>query len=115
MTTFFGFAISDSMFAGDCNLTRKELSIEKIRWHLSGDIVVCFNPLYKVIIDVMEKQFDIKVVIFEKPPVVNLSAGDKLIVLLVGGLSRLIDRHEYIDEKIAKAMFKFVVWTVMTN
>jgi len=60
----------------------------------------------------MTARYGISVEIPEKPPTVALDHGDSVLVMGVRGLPRLEDRHHYTDEEVAKATFKFTVYTV---
>ena len=110
MATFFGFAVSDSMFQGDVVITRSVLSFEDAK-EIAEGAIPCLNPSHKATIDVMVAR-GITVEIPEKPPVVSLDSGDSLLVMGVRGLPRLTDRHEYTPAEIAGATFTFSLWEV---
>jgi len=112
MKTYFGFALADSMFVGDCNITRRTISIEKVKALVAQGVESCCNPSHKATIDAMRSRFGIDVSIPETPPRVALGSGDSVIVMGVRGLPRLTDRHEYTDEEIAQATFTFSAYTV---
>lgn len=111
MTTFFGFAVSDSMFSGACTVTRKPLEIEEAR-PLIEVATSALNPSHTATITAMRERFEIDVTIPETPPRVSLSAGDRLVVMQVRGLPRLTDRHEYTSEEIQGADFTFALWEI---
>lgn len=112
--TFFGFGMADNMFPTYCNLSRKPLTVDAARELLMNESVVsCLNPSHKLTIDVMENRFNVRVAIPEKAINVKLETGDRLVVMAVSGLPRLVDRHEYTTEEIAGAKFQFALWNVM--
>lgn len=108
---FFGFALADSMFQGDCNIERKVLTVDQVR-AMAGEFTPCLNPSHKPTIDAMRSRFGIEVDIPETPPRVSLEPGDSVVVMGVRGLPRLTDRHEYTEEEIAQAAFSFSEYIV---
>jgi hypothetical protein len=112
MKTYFGFALADSMFSGNCQVTRRVLSVEEVRALVAQGVESCCNPSHKATIDAMRSRFGIDVPIPETPPQVVLGPGDSVIVMGVRGLPRLTDRHEYTEEEIAQATFSFAMYTV---
>jgi len=112
MKTFFGFALADSMFQGDCNIVRVESSSEWVKGVVDLGVESCLNPSHAATIAAMRSRFGIEVSIPETPPRVVLKTGDRMIIMGVRGLPRLTDRHEYTEEEIAKASFSFSVYTV---
>lgn len=113
MKVFFGFALADGMFSGDCNISRKELSVDQVKNLVEAGVEPCLNPSHKATIDAMVARFGIEVPIPEVPPRVSLEVGDSVVVMGVRGLPRLTDRHEYSEEEIAKATFSFSIYTVL--
>lgn len=109
--TFFGFALADSMFEGDCIVTRNVVDATFVREKDAG-LIPCLNPSHQATIDAMHRRFGIEIAVPEVPPKVALSPGDTVIVMGVRGLPRLTDRHEYTAEEIASASFSFSVYTV---
>lgn len=110
---FFGFALADSMFNGDCAIVRTAISVEEVkRMAGNGELVPCLNPSHAATIAAMKERFGIEVEIPETPPKVVLNLGDALIVMGVRGLPRLTDRHEYTEEEINAAAFTFSKYTV---
>lgn len=113
MKKYFGFAIADSMFPGNCQVNRQSLSVEEARAMIAWGVTSCCNPSHKATIEAAEKRYGITVEIPEKAPQVALESGDSVIVMSVRGLPRLDDkRHEYTEEEIASATFNFGIWTV---
>jgi hypothetical protein len=112
MATYFGFALADSMFNGDCTITRRVLSVEEVKERIVQGVESCLNPSHKATIDAMRARFGIEVAIPETPPRVALSPGDSAIIMGVRGLPRLTDRHEYTSEEIANASFSFAEYRV---
>ena len=111
-TTFFGFALADNMFNGDCEITRKTLTIDEVKELISRGVTPCLNPSHVTTISAMENFFSIHVKIPTTPPRVVVNSGDSVIVMGVRGLPRLTDRHEYTDSEIAEATFSFSIYTV---
>lgn len=111
---FFGFALADSMFAGDCDIRRKSLTANEVgAMAKAGELTPCLNPSHQATIGAMRQRFGIDVAIPETPPRVSLGVGDSVVVMGVRGLPRLTDRHEYTEEEIAAATFTFSVYTVI--
>ena len=112
MTTFFGFGLADNMFPAMCSVSRNELSPEEAKSVIAEGIEVCLNPSHALTIGAMRSRYGIDVAIPDKAPMAKLSAGDRLLVMGVSGLPRLEGRHEYTQEEIDKAMFRFGLWSV---
>jgi hypothetical protein len=112
MTVFFGFALADSMFAGDCDISRHTVSVDEVRGLVESGVTPCLNPSHKATIDAMRTRFGLDVGIPERPPSVSLASGDAIVVMGVRGLPRLTDRHEYTEAEVASATFSFAVYTV---
>ena len=110
---FFGFALADSMFAGDCNITRTSLSAEEAKSIVAQGVESCCNPSHMATINAMRQRFGIDVPIPETPPKVVLEAGSSILVMGIRGLPRLTDRHEYSREEVASATFSFSLYTVL--
>jgi hypothetical protein len=112
MTTFFGFALADSMFSGDCNIRRRKLAAEQVGEKVAQGVESCLNPSHSATISAMRSRFGLDVDIPFNPPRVVLGVGDSVIVMGVRGLPRLTDRHEYTNEEVAKATFEFNEYSV---
>jgi len=111
---FFGFALADSMFSGDVCIKRQVLSLDEVYQYLANPALIsCLNPSHVATIHAMRSRFGIDVAIPERPPQVQLSVGDDLIVMGVRGLQRLIDRHEYDNQEIESATFTFAIYTIL--
>jgi hypothetical protein len=111
MTTYFGFALADSMFAGDVEINRRVLNPEAVRAR-AATFVSCLNPSHVATIEAMHSAYGIAVAIPETPPRVKLGISDSVVVMGVHGLPRLTDRHEYSKEEIALCAFTFTEYTV---
>lgn len=111
VSTFFGFAIADSMFPAECNVSRKTLTVDEVRGKLPT-AQMCVNPSHKPTIDAAVQKFGLAITVPEKAPMVALKSGDSVIVMSVRGLPRLEGRHEYTADEIDKATFMFGEWTV---
>ena len=112
MSTFFGFAIADSMFQPSCTVSRKPLSLEEVREILENENVeFCLNPSHAPTVEAAKKM-GLCIRIPESAPRVALKPGDSVLVMSIRGLPRLEGRHEYTEEEVAKATFSFGVWTV---
>lgn len=113
MKVFFGFALADSMFVGDCTIVRRTLTAEEAREVVQRGVQSCLNPSHAATIAAMRERYGIDVLIPETPPRVELGKDDSMLVMGVRGLPRLTDRHEYTGEEIAKATFSFSLYTVV--
>ena len=111
---YFGFAVADSMFQGDVEVSRSELDLDAVKFLIRKGVVPCLNPSHIATINAMKERYGIDVEIPEKAPQVMLDVGDRLIVMSVRGLPRLdASRHEYTESEIDGATFKFSVWEVL--
>ena len=110
--TYFGFALADSMFNGDCEIIRNVMSVEDVKAAVAAGVVSCCNPSHVATINAMTARYGIDVAIPEQPPRVSVGSGDSVIVMGVRGLPRLTDRHEYTEDEIAQATFSFSRYTV---
>jgi hypothetical protein len=114
---YFGFGMADNMFPVACSAIRKELTPAEAKELLSkteaeGNLCVCLNPSHAATIAVMQQRYLINVPIPVKAPIAKLNHFDGLLVMSVSGLPRLEGRHEYTQEEVAKATFKFALWTI---
>jgi hypothetical protein len=112
MKTYFGFALADSMFVGNCQITRRSVSVDEVKAMVAQGVESCCNPSHSATIDAMRSRFGIDVSVPETPPRVALGSGDSIVVMGVRGLPRLTDRHEYTEEEIASATFTFAMYAV---
>jgi len=112
MTIYFGFAIADSMFEGNCLIERRSITLDEVRARLQSGVTSCVNRGHQATIDALRSRFDLDVEIPLEPPRVSLAPGDTHIVMGVRGLPRLIDRHEYTTEEISGASFAFHAYKV---
>ena len=110
--TYFGFALADGMFSGDCVITRVVMTPDQVKAEIEAGIVSCCNPSHVATIEAAKARFGIAPAIPEKPPQVAVQSGDSVIVMGVRGLPRLTDRHEYTAEEVAQATFVFSKYTV---
>lgn len=110
---YFGFALADSMFAGDCSIERRILSVDEVATRIAQGVTSCCNPSHEATIRAMRDRFGLSVSIPPTPPRVELRPGDSVIVMGVRGLPRLTDRHEYTDEEVAQATFLFSEYRVL--
>ena len=107
MKNCFGFALADSMFAGDVVIHRRPLTVDEVKKLVAEGVVSCFNPSHKPTIDAMRSRYGIDCAIPAIPPKVELRPGDSMVMMGVRGLPRLVDRHEYTAEEISAASFVF--------
>jgi hypothetical protein len=110
--TYFGFALADSMFSGDCIIERHVLTAAEVATEIANGVVSCCNPSHEATIHAMRERFGLAVQIPATPPRVELRPGDAIIVMGVRGLPRLTDRHEYTMDEIAQATFVFTEYRV---
>lgn len=112
-TTFFGFAMADSMFSGSVEVSRREVSADEVKAMLAAGYASCVNPSHVPTLEAAKSRYGLEVAVPEKAPNVSLRPGDTLVVMSVRGLPRLgADRHEYTKEEIDKASFVFACWSV---
>ncbi|MFA5188974.1 MAG: hypothetical protein WC460_06455 [Patescibacteria group bacterium] len=109
---YFGFALADSMFAGDCIIIRQQLTVDDVKRLVKLGVESCCNSSHKATIEAMKSRYGIDVPIPEKPPRVELKRRDSVIVMGVRGLPRLTDRHEYTVEEIAQTIFTFAMYFI---
>lgn len=115
MTTYFGFAVADSMFPASCNASRRPLEVEEVKRIMEEGYTSCCNPQHRPTNAAAKERYGIDIAVPEKAPIVSLKAGDKVIVMSVRGLPRLEEnRHEYTHEEISRATFTFGLWTVVS-
>ena len=113
-TTYFGFALADSMFHGNVTITRKVIEPTTVKAMAEGgELTPCLNPSHAATIEAMRSRYSIEIAIPDAPPRVSLGIGDRLVVMGVRGLPRLTDRHEYTEDEIASATFSFSMYTVV--
>lgn len=113
MTLFFGFAIADGMFSPAARLARRPLEIEGVKNLLGEGYVSCCNPQHQTSLDAARRRYGLEIMVPEKAPMVSLKVGDRLLLMGIRGLPRLQEnRHEYLEEEVAKATFLFGLWTV---
>lgn len=112
VTTYFAFAIADSMFPPNCSARRRPLSVEEVRALLPA-ARVCVNPAHKPTIDAAVHRFGLVIAVPERADPIALIAGDRVIVMSQRGLPRLEGRREYTTEEIAGATFAFGLWEVL--
>lgn len=111
MTTYFGFAVADSMFPTTCTLKKQPFDVaDKIEIEKA---VSCCNGSHTETVEAANTRFGLSIQIPEKPPTISLGVGDSIIVMSVRGLPRLTDQRHYSAEEIAKASFVFSEYTVL--
>jgi len=109
---YFGFALADSMFSGDCQIQRRVISVSEVLKYIEAGVIPCFNASHEATVFAMNSRFGINLEIPEVPPRVSLNPGDSVIVMGVRGLPRLTDRRHYSFEEISSATFVFSIYTV---
>jgi hypothetical protein len=115
MTTFFGFAIADSMFPNECTITRNPLTTEEFVNELKSGITSCCNGSHNATVTALNSilvNHGVTVDIPDTPPIVKLNKGDSIIVMSVRGLPRLTDNRHFTPEEISHATFVFGKWIV---
>lgn len=111
---FFGFALANGMFVGNCEIRRRVLDVEEAKRIIDQGVESCLNRFHTATVDAMHQRFDIKVDIPETPLNVLLKTGDSILVMGIQGLPRLTgDRRHYTDEEVALATFEFVLYTIV--
>ena len=109
---YFGFALADSMFTGNCEIARRTLTPDEAVSLINYNVTPCLNPSHQATINAMTTRYGINVTIPERPPQVNLNSRDSIIIMGVRGLPRLTDRHEYTEAEIESATFSFAIYFV---
>lgn len=118
MATYFGFAISSTMFESDnsddfITITRKVLDPQSAFFKdLIKGAQSCVNPSHSATISAIKSRFGIEIEIPKSPPTICLGDGDIIVVAQISGLPRLTDRHEYSDSEIQGAEIKFIRYKV---
>ncbi len=112
MITYFGFAIADAMLPETCTIHRIPLTVEQARKLIDQGVVSCFNPGHEATISAMRARFGISLPTPESASSIQISTGDRLIVMSVRGLPRLVGRHEYTKDEISSATFSFGLYTI---
>jgi hypothetical protein len=114
MTTYFGFAIGDSMFPANCAVLKMPLNpTDPSVAEAIATAVPCLNPSHVATIQAMAVRYGLILTVPAKPPQVALVVGDCLIVAGVRDLPRLTDRHEYTAAEIDAATFGFSCYRVV--
>ena len=99
---------------GNCLIDRQVLSEDEAKQRISAGVVSCLNPSHLTTIEAMGSRYGISVEIPEKAPIVSLNHGDAVLVMGVRGLPRLEgESHHYTEEQVAKATFKFTLYSVV--
>ena len=65
---FFGFALADGMFEGNCSIVRRVLTVEEAKSLVEQGVSPCLNLSHKATIDAMRSRYGIDVAIPETPP-----------------------------------------------
>ena len=112
MTTYFAFAIADSMFPEVCTIRRRTISADRFKALVGGGVVSCLNPSHTATIDLLRLRYGVDIAVAEIPQRVTLIPNDRLIVMSVRGLPRLTDRHQYTSVEIERAEVSFALYEV---
>ncbi|TXH44875.1 MAG: DUF1874 domain-containing protein [Desulfurellales bacterium] len=115
MKTYFGFAISPTMFPDHCEISKRVISADLARQEVeaqaeAGQLVSCCNGAHVATVAAMRERFGIDVPIHERAPSVTLERGDQIIVMGVTGLPR--ESREYTAAEINAAKFVFSIFDV---
>lgn len=112
MTTYFAFAIADSMFPARAAASREPITAEDVR-AVIAECIPALNPSHASTINAMRIRYDLAIEIPATAPRVVLESGDTVVVMSVRGLPRLdATRHEYTEAEIESATFEFARWSV---
>jgi hypothetical protein len=112
MSTYFGFAIADGMLPETCTMHRTPLTVDQASQLIDQGVVPCFNPGHEATISAMRTRFGISLLAPASASSILLSTGDRLIVMSVRGLPRLVGRHEYTRDEISSATFSFGLYII---
>jgi len=58
---YFGFALADSMFVGDCTITRRAASVEEVKAAVAQGVESCCNVSHLATINAMRSRFGIDI------------------------------------------------------
>lgn len=113
-TTYFGLAISDSMFPHDCSLIKRNIEPITVRDLLieRADVQFCLNLSHVATINAAREKYNLAISVPLEPPKVILNNGDSIIVMSVQGFPRLPNRRDYTQAEIAEASFHFSIYRV---
>ncbi|MFN8558622.1 MAG: hypothetical protein U0531_15200 [Dehalococcoidia bacterium] len=81
MTTYFAFALADSMFTGAVTIVRREVTPEMARALVAGGAVSALNPAHTATVEAMRRRYGIDIDVPDVPPSVQLAIGDRLLVM----------------------------------
>lgn len=113
MAVYFGFGIAPSMFPSKgVEIVPQELS-DSEGAELASLSIPCLNGSHAATIKVLNTRFGVAVEVPAVPPKVVLGIGDSVVVMAAIGLPRLVDRHEYTEEEVEGAIFRFVAYHVV--
>ena len=112
---YFALAFSGAMLPrrSIVVLLKKEMTLEELKKEIEEKIKegikinYILNPSHRATIKVLEK-WGIPIKVPEFPPTVGLENGDVVYIVQVTGLPRLGNRHEYTEEEIKKAIWRFM-------
>ncbi len=65
---YFGFALADSMFVGECVIVRRNLTVDEVKLAVQEGVEPCLNPSHQATINAMRSRYGIDVAIPDAPP-----------------------------------------------
>jgi hypothetical protein len=113
MPTFFGTAITNDTFVGDCLIERRIMELDEVLATLATKVITsCVDKSHEATVSAMRWRFGFEVSTSETPPEAVLKPGDNLIVLATQGLPVLTDRKDYDKKEVENAEFEFTLYSV---
>ena len=115
MATYVCFgAVSDSMFADEYNIVRREkITSEKVRGLVNRSVVSCVHMAHEAAMGVLKRKVGVEIEVLKEPLLVTLEPFDEVVVVEVRDLPLLVGRIDYTREEIAQATFTFSLYTVL--
>lgn len=114
MSTYFAFAIADSMFPVTCTAKRTVATVEDVK--AEKNIISALNPSHQPTIAVMQSRYGLEIEIPAVAPKVSLLTGDVIYIMSLRGLPRVEGYSQYTSEQVASATFAtfaFSKWTIL--
>lgn len=112
---YAGFNIADSMFDGNCTISRRVIGSEEFQSLMGSNVVPIFNHSHEATVRALKQRFNLILEIPQKPPRIILKKGDILLTVTLRGLPRHTVSYNYTDEEVSRATFIFAVYRIVTE